>query len=115
LKSSSIRNPQSAIRNQMRLAHFTLLPPSKSGIADYNSEPLPYLAKGGEPAWIRRTGEEVTIRLRVEADDDCPEPMFAVDAHRFDGVFVGGVNTPDLKSAPLLLRSLHTGRGALKE
>jgi len=41
-------NPQSAIRNHMRLAYFTPLPPSKSGIADYNSELLPYLAKGAE-------------------------------------------------------------------
>ena len=32
----------------MRLAYFTPLPPSKSGIADYNSEILPYLAKGAE-------------------------------------------------------------------
>jgi len=45
---SAIRNPQSAIRNRMRLAYFTPLPPSKSGIADYNSELLPNLAKGAE-------------------------------------------------------------------
>jgi glycosyltransferase involved in cell wall biosynthesis/SAM-dependent methyltransferase len=32
----------------MRLAYFTPLPPSKSGIADYNRELLPYLAKGAE-------------------------------------------------------------------
>jgi hypothetical protein len=32
----------------MRLAYFTPLPPSKSGIADYNSELLPYLAKGAD-------------------------------------------------------------------
>src|SRR5262249_58707663 len=32
----------------MRLAYFTPLPPSKSGIADYNSELLPYLAKGAK-------------------------------------------------------------------
>ena len=32
----------------MRLAYFTPLPPSKSGIADYNSELLPYLAKSAE-------------------------------------------------------------------
>jgi len=32
----------------MRLAYFTPLPPSKSGIADYNSELLPYLANGAE-------------------------------------------------------------------
>ena len=30
----------------MRLAYFTPLPPSKSGIADYNVELLPYLAEG---------------------------------------------------------------------
>jgi glycosyltransferase involved in cell wall biosynthesis/SAM-dependent methyltransferase len=32
----------------MRLAYFTPLPPSKSGIADYNAELLPYLARGAE-------------------------------------------------------------------
>jgi glycosyltransferase involved in cell wall biosynthesis/SAM-dependent methyltransferase len=32
----------------MRLAYFTPLPPSKSGIADYNSELLPYLARSAE-------------------------------------------------------------------
>jgi glycosyltransferase involved in cell wall biosynthesis/SAM-dependent methyltransferase len=34
----------------MRLAYFTPLPPSKSGIADYNAELLPYLASGAEIA-----------------------------------------------------------------
>jgi hypothetical protein len=32
----------------MRLAYFTPPHPSKSGIAQYNSELLPYLAKGAE-------------------------------------------------------------------
>ena len=32
----------------MRLAYFTPLPPSKSGIADYNAELLPYLARGAD-------------------------------------------------------------------
>jgi glycosyltransferase involved in cell wall biosynthesis/SAM-dependent methyltransferase len=32
----------------MRLAYFTPLPPSKSGIADYNAELLPYLAREAE-------------------------------------------------------------------
>lgn len=32
----------------MRLAYFTPLPPSKSGIADYNTELLPLLARGAE-------------------------------------------------------------------
>jgi len=55
----------------------------------------------GEPAWIVKTGEEVTIRLRLEADDDYPEPVFAIDVHRFDGVFVGSVNNVDTHPAPL--------------
>jgi hypothetical protein len=40
--------PRSSILDRMRLAYFTPLPPGKSGIADYNSELLPYLAKGAE-------------------------------------------------------------------
>lgn len=32
----------------MRIAYFTPLPPSKSGIADYNAELLPFLARGAE-------------------------------------------------------------------
>ena len=32
----------------MRLAYFTPLPPGKSGIADYNAELLPYLARGAD-------------------------------------------------------------------
>jgi ABC-type polysaccharide/polyol phosphate transport system ATPase subunit len=55
----------------------------------------------GEPAWILKTGEEVTIRLSVEADDDYPEPVFAIDVHRFDGVFVGSVNNSDTHPTPL--------------
>jgi hypothetical protein len=85
----------------MRLAYFTPLRPSKSGIADHNSQLLPHLAKGGEPAWVLKTGEEVTIRLRVEADDDYPEPVFAVDTYRFDGVFVGSVNNVDMRPTTL--------------
>jgi len=49
----------------------------------------------GEQAWIFKTGEDVTIRLRIEADDDYPEPVFAIDVHRFDGVFVGIANNID--------------------
>jgi ABC-type polysaccharide/polyol phosphate transport system ATPase subunit len=55
----------------------------------------------GELAWILKTGEEVTIRLRVEADDDYPAPVFAIDVHRFDGVFVGSVNNIDTHPTPL--------------
>jgi hypothetical protein len=45
---SSILNPQSSILDHIRLAYFIPLAPSKSGIADYNSELLPHLAKGAE-------------------------------------------------------------------
>src|SRR4030095_1921478 len=48
-----------AIRNPMRLAYFTPLPPSKSGIADYNSELLPYLAKGAEISVFVEEAEEL--------------------------------------------------------
>jgi glycosyltransferase involved in cell wall biosynthesis/SAM-dependent methyltransferase len=43
----------------MRLAYFTPLPPSKSGIADYNSELLPYLAKGAEISVFVEHAEEL--------------------------------------------------------
>ncbi len=42
----------------MRLAYFTPLPPSKSGIADYNVELLPYLARGAElTVFVQREDE----------------------------------------------------------
>jgi hypothetical protein len=43
----------------MRLAYFTPLPPSKSGIADYNSELLPYLAKGAEISVFVEEADEI--------------------------------------------------------
>jgi hypothetical protein len=43
----------------MRLAYFTPLPPSKSGIADYNSELLPYLAEGAEISVFVADAEEL--------------------------------------------------------
>jgi teichoic acid transport system ATP-binding protein len=55
----------------------------------------------GESAWVMRTGDSVTIRLSLEADDDYPEPVFAVDVFRFDGVFVGSVNNIDTHPTPL--------------
>src|SRR5262245_62164108 len=55
----------------------------------------------GEPVWILKTGEAVTIRLHIEADDDYPEPVFAIDVHRFDGFFIGSVNNIDTHPEPL--------------
>ena len=61
----------------MRLAYFTPLPPSKSGIADYNSEILPYLAKGAEISVFVEEADE----LRANHG----RPDFSVhDATRFE-------------------------------
>ncbi len=58
----------------------------------------------GEQTWIIGAGDEVTIRLRVEADDDYPSPVFAVDIHRYDGVFIGSVNNLDTNPARLPIK-----------
>jgi len=51
----------------MRLAYFTPLPPSKSGIADYNSELLPYLAKDAEiSVFVGEAGELSEDRDRAD-------------------------------------------------
>jgi ABC-type polysaccharide/polyol phosphate transport system ATPase subunit len=57
-----------------------------------------------EPTWMIRTGETVALRLCVEADGDYPEPVFAVDVHRYDGVFVGSVNNLETHPTPLPLK-----------
>ncbi len=44
----------------MRLAYFTPLPPSKSGIADYNAELLPYLTRGAEIAVFAEQANEAS-------------------------------------------------------
>jgi glycosyltransferase involved in cell wall biosynthesis/SAM-dependent methyltransferase len=51
----------------MRLAYFTPLPPSKSGIADYNAELLPYLARGAEIA-VFVQGDDEFIENRNRED-----------------------------------------------
>jgi ABC-type polysaccharide/polyol phosphate transport system ATPase subunit len=67
-------------------------------------------ARGGA-TWIFRTGEPATIRLRYEADADYERPVFAVDIHRFDGVFVGSINNYDTHPTPLPVRR---GEGAVE-
>src|SRR5262245_25625894 len=52
----------------MRLAYFTPLPPSKSGIADYNAELLPYLAKGAEISVFVEKLDETSKREKHPAD-----------------------------------------------
>ncbi len=48
-----------------------------------------------EETWIVRTGEPLTIRIKFVSAGDYPAPVFAVDIHRFDGVFIGSINNFD--------------------
>ncbi|MDX2040485.1 MAG: glycosyltransferase [Acidobacteriota bacterium] len=45
----------------MRLAYFSPLPPSKSGIADYSAELLPYLAKGADITVFVEQADELRL------------------------------------------------------
>ena len=59
------------------------------------------IGAGGDADWTFRTGEAVTIRLHFESDGDYPQPVFAVDIHRHDGVFIGSINNLDTHQASL--------------
>jgi ABC-type polysaccharide/polyol phosphate transport system ATPase subunit len=58
----------------------------------------------GDATWVFRTGEAVTIRLHFESDDDYPLPIFAVDVHRYDGIFIGSINNLDTHPAGLPIK-----------
>ena len=45
--------------------------------------------------WVIRSGQPVTIRLHYESDGFYPAPVFAVDIHRYDGVYIGTINNTD--------------------
>lgn len=55
----------------------------------------------GVAKWVFKTGEAMTIRLSVEADQDYEAPVFALDFHRFDGFFIGSINNYDTHPATL--------------
>lgn len=55
----------------------------------------------GEKTWVFSTGEAATIRLHLESDADYPQPVLAVDIHRYDGVFIGSINNLDTHPAQL--------------
>ncbi len=63
----------------MRLAYFSPLPPSKSGISDYSAELLPYLAKGAEITVFVEQADE--LRLNRNRNDYAVE-----DAAHFDEI-----------------------------
>jgi hypothetical protein len=58
----------------------------------------------GEQTWVFSTGEAATIRLQFESDADYPRPVFAVDIHRYDGVFIGSINNLDTHPALLPIK-----------
>lgn len=49
----------------------------------------------GEATWVFRSGDPVTIRLHYESDEDFDRAVFAVDIHRYDGVFISSINNHD--------------------
>ncbi|MCI0390380.1 MAG: ABC transporter ATP-binding protein [Acidobacteria bacterium] len=65
----------------------------------------------GEATWIFNSGEAVTIKLHFESDGDYARPVFAVDIHRFDGVFIGSINNHDTHPAQLPVMS---GSGSIE-
>lgn len=66
---------------------------------------------GDEEKWVFQMGERLELDLMVEADDDYPNPVLAVDFHRFDGIFMGTVNNFDTHPQQL---SLKRGSNAVK-
>jgi ABC-type polysaccharide/polyol phosphate transport system ATPase subunit len=62
------------------------------------------LNTAGEARWVFRTGDPVTIRLHYEADHAYPQAVFAVDIHRYDGIFVASVNNYDTHPEPLPIK-----------
>jgi len=62
------------------------------------------LGAHGDATWVFRTGEATTIRLHYESDADYPQPVFAVDIHRYDGIFIGSINNLDTHPAVLPIK-----------
>ncbi|MGE0103488.1 MAG: glycosyltransferase [Blastocatellales bacterium] len=83
----------------MRIACFTPLPPSRSGIADYNAELLPYLAEGAEIS--------VFVEQEKELRENQGRSDYAVfDAMHFDEIDAG---------APFDLCLYHLGNNPYHE
>ncbi|MDQ3010987.1 MAG: glycosyltransferase family 4 protein, partial [Acidobacteriota bacterium] len=51
---------------RLRLAYFSPLPPSKSGIADYSAELLPYFAKGADITVFVEQADELRLHQKQE-------------------------------------------------
>jgi ABC-type polysaccharide/polyol phosphate transport system ATPase subunit len=59
----------------------------------------------GEATWLFNSGDPITLRLQFESDQDYERPIFAIDIHRFDGVFVGSVNNYDTHPTQIPIKS----------
>jgi teichoic acid transport system ATP-binding protein len=60
-----------------------------------------------DPTWIIGSGEPMSVRMEFVALDDFASPVFAVDIHRYDGIFIGSINNFDTHKT-----TLSVGRGA---
>jgi hypothetical protein len=60
---------------------------------------------------VIRSGQPVTIRLHYESDGFYPAPVFAVDIHRYDGVYIGTINNTDTSPAAL---PIEPGAGTIE-
>ncbi len=65
---------------------------------------LELVDREGNAKWVFNMGEAVSIRLRLNADQDYEAPIFAVDIHRFDGFFIGSINNYDTHPLSLPLQ-----------
>ena len=63
-----------------------------------------------EPTWIVGSGEPMSVRMEFLASRDFAAPVFAVDIHRYDGVFIGSINNVDTHRKTL---SIERGSGAI--
>ena len=61
--------------------------------------------------WVIRSGQPVTIRLHYESDGHYPAPVFAVDIHRYDGVYIGTINNTDTSPTAL---PIEPGAGTIE-
>lgn len=58
----------------------------------------------GEATWVAKTGEAVKLRLHFTADQDYAQPVFAVDIHRYDGIYIASINNHDTHPAALPIK-----------
>ena len=58
----------------------------------------------GEATWVAKTSEAVTLRLHFTADQDYEQPVFAVDIHRYDGIYIASINNHDTHPARLPIK-----------